>query len=59
MRSMRVLERIWLDRSSTLTLQDQIARGIKELIQQGVLQKYQLNKQLVQLLQHRRLQLSK
>lgn len=37
MRSMRVLERIWLDRSSTLTLQDQIARGIKELIQQGVL----------------------
>lgn len=34
---MRTLEGIWLDRSHRFTLQDQVARQIKELIQRGVL----------------------
>jgi GntR family transcriptional regulator / MocR family aminotransferase len=33
---MRTLEGLWLDRSSRVTLQDQLARQIKELIQRGV-----------------------
>jgi GntR family transcriptional regulator/MocR family aminotransferase len=34
---MRTLEGVWLDRASRFTLQDQIARQVKELIQRGVL----------------------
>ena len=34
---MRTFEGLWLDRSARLTLQDQLARQIKELIQRGVL----------------------
>jgi GntR family transcriptional regulator/MocR family aminotransferase len=33
--NMRTLEGLWLDRSSRVTLQDQLARQIKELIQRG------------------------
>ena len=34
---MRILEGIWLDRASRLTLQDQITRQLKDLIQRGAL----------------------
>jgi GntR family transcriptional regulator/MocR family aminotransferase len=34
---MRALERLWLDHASRLTLQEQLTRQIKELIQRGVL----------------------
>ncbi|MBK9969061.1 MAG: PLP-dependent aminotransferase family protein [Holophagales bacterium] len=34
---MRTLEGLWLDRTSRVTLQEQLARQIKELIQSGVL----------------------
>jgi GntR family transcriptional regulator/MocR family aminotransferase len=34
---MKTLEGIWLDRASRLTLQDQVARQVKELIQRGML----------------------
>lgn len=34
---MRTLEGLWLDRASRVTLQEQLARRIKELIQSGVL----------------------
>lgn len=34
---MRTLERLWLDHSSPTTLQEQLARQIKELIRRGVL----------------------
>jgi GntR family transcriptional regulator/MocR family aminotransferase len=38
----RILERIWLDRASSTTLQDQLSRQVKELIQRGVLWRGQL-----------------
>lgn len=34
---MRTLQGLWLDRGSRLTLQDQLARQVKELIQRGIL----------------------
>jgi DNA-binding transcriptional regulator YhcF (GntR family) len=34
---MKTLESLWLDRTSRFTLQDQLMRQVKELIQRGVL----------------------
>src|SRR5687768_3629821 len=34
---MRALERLWLDRAGRTTLQEQITRQLKELIQRGLL----------------------